>query len=373
MEQVIKTLVSVMDDKKRFNELLRHFMSHKYRPESQARFYNKAGFSKDRLKQLEYDVKKLYGIKDVDLKDDTVVKNLNEQSAPDQKGASQNADPHAVLMEIAAEKATHDDLIDAAIYLGLPKPDLVKTPEFSKGIAGNRERKEWLKSNGQEEVPKTNVELDEAISEVIVNINEEQLQEVREALVEYQSKAVNGKEVEFTVIGEGIEIPEEAGTGLKLRSEFPFLEEEDCPDELKVLVADKLTAWKKFLEGREELKEKVDSLSSAEIYELAEKTVKNFELNQEIYDELNYYKENKKVLGQHPIFADMMLEKKVVAYKPRELATRFSNLKNYIRRDSKKLDESKETEAQEKLQAKIDEWKAELDLVKKRLSADEEE
>jgi hypothetical protein len=85
----------------------------------------------------------------------------------------------------------------------------------------------------------------------------------------------------------------------RIRDEFPFLRRSDCPVELKILVADMLTAYDAYKLAH-------DSLFKAETFEQIHKasrdTVENYLENHLIWDELNYYKEKGAILGKHPIF-----------------------------------------------------------------------
>jgi hypothetical protein len=107
--------------------------------------------------------------------------------------------------------------------------------------------------------------------------------------------------------------------------------------------------------------------SNEDIFEIAKNTVKNFELNLEIYDELNFYKEHGKILGEHPIFADKMLKESVEGMSTVELTKRQKNLRTYVSRDEKAFNKMEEGEAKDKFGEKLQAWKDELDLVNARL------
>src|SRR5690606_1387694 len=130
----------------------------------------------------------------------------------------------------------------------------------------------------------------------------------------------------------------EADEKKKLREEFPFLNEKDCPDKFKILVADKFTALKAYEDAHAELQRKKAAGEEEGLFELGKTSVENFELNQLIYDELNYYKEHKEILGNHPIFADDMLQKQVDGYSTKEAMKRQGNLRSYISRETPKLE-----------------------------------
>lgn len=163
--------------------------------------------------------------------------------------------------------------------------------------------------------------------------------------------------------------PESAKEGLKLRDIYPFLRDADCPNEFKILVADKITAFEAFVKSREELV----SLEGTEEFEkmaaLAAQAVDNFELDVLIHDELTYYLEHKEILGKHPIFADYMLSQKVNAYSPVELVKRQKTLRANISRDNKKIATITDAGKKADFAAKIKEWVNELELVDKRIES----
>ncbi|RXG32043.1 hypothetical protein [Leeuwenhoekiella marinoflava] len=171
--------------------------------------------------------------------------------------------------------------------------------------------------------------------------------------------------------------PDEVKKDIKLRERYPFLNEEETPEEFYTLVGINGRAYFQMLAAREELFKKIipsgddtppveEPMSKEEIFNLAIKAVENFELNLEGTEELDYYQEHKEVLGKHPIFEERMLDKKVNDYKATYLATRRGNLKNYIGRESKKL-EGMEAEARAAAVIKIRTWEKELALVEERM------
>ena len=102
-------------------------------------------------------------------------------------------------------------------------------------------------------------------------------------------------------------------TGLKLRDEYPFLNDENTPDVFKVLVADKITAYKKYASLHAEALEATDEADAEDkLYELASEAVKAFQLNIDIKDELDHYRDTEgKVLGKHPKLKDLKIEQEI--------------------------------------------------------------
>lgn len=161
--------------------------------------------------------------------------------------------------------------------------------------------------------------------------------------------------------------------GTKIREIYPFLEEEDCPDELKVLVADKFTAYYKWGENYKNLSENNAKMTNEEIFEHAKKAVENFELDLDIADELDYYKEHKEILGEHPIFLDHNIQKEVAAIEVIDLVKQRNNMRTYINRDTKALEEGEiAKDKEEAFKAKIEEFKLKLSYIEKRIAEENE-
>ena len=159
-----------------------------------------------------------------------------------------------------------------------------------------------------------------------------------------------------------------------IRVEFPFLNSTDCPDELKILVADKITAWNEYLD----IQKTIGLVESGELEEkepkklaaLAEKAIRLFDENQKIYDELNCYQTTGKVLGVHPVFKKLQLTREVETMTADELikykgsSAKFASVKKTALAKAKKAkDEAKVQE----IEAAVAERHDKLFLVNKKL------
>lgn len=163
--------------------------------------------------------------------------------------------------------------------------------------------------------------------------------------------------------------PDDVKTSIKLRDEFPFLSEADCPDKFKILIADKMTAYENYKASREDIQKLLEAgASEEELFEKGKQAVENFELNLDIYDELNHYKEHKQILGKHPIFKEEMLQAQVDAYSTKDLIKTQRNLRSYISRETKVLDKMEDSDDKTALTQKVADWTAELELIDKRLA-----
>lgn len=88
-------------------------------------------------------------------------------------------------------------------------------------------------------------------------------------------------------------------THRKFRDDFPFLRDPNCPPELKILAADKITAHDRYIRAHERL---FDCTTLDECYTTAREAIESFIENRAIFQELDYYREHGAVLGKHRIF-----------------------------------------------------------------------
>src|SRR5690606_37321872 len=86
----------------------------------------------------------------------------------------------------------------------------------------------------------------------------------------------------------------------KIRFDWPFLSDPECPPELKLLISDKITAYRNCIQEYENL---AKATSASEQLNTVRSLVTNFIANHDIYKELKYYKDTSKVLGEHKVFA----------------------------------------------------------------------
>ena len=92
------------------------------------------------------------------------------------------------------------------------------------------------------------------------------------------------------------EIPPEEKKKIRFRERFPFLGSADCPEVLKVLVADMFTAYGRFRDAFEALQSGTARIMAPE----CESAVENYLEDRLILDELTHYRDTKTLLGRHP-------------------------------------------------------------------------
>ena len=86
------------------------------------------------------------------------------------------------------------------------------------------------------------------------------------------------------------------------REQWSFLSDSDCPNELKILAADKITAYRNYVVAHQDL---FDCTTLEDGFFIAKKVVENFIENRKIYSELAFYKEHHNILGKHLIFDEI--------------------------------------------------------------------
>jgi len=156
----------------------------------------------------------------------------------------------------------------------------------------------------------------------------------------------------------------------KIRDDFPFLKQEDCPNELKVLVTDKINAYEDYLEASAILLKHANGeiqLSDEEIAGWTRKSVESFEENRLIYDELNHYREKGKILGLHPVFKTFALTREVNEMSQEELMSFHKSSPAYFSKKKKELESNIDEAKKVKIEAAVEARNQKLTLVNEKL------
>lgn len=156
--------------------------------------------------------------------------------------------------------------------------------------------------------------------------------------------------------------PEEFAKSVKLRQEFPFLKEKTCPDELKILVADMLTAHDAYVEAHPKL---ALAENAEEVSALAETVVENYLENRSIWEELNHYKEKGEILGEHPTLKELAFRKEIKGKSNPELIKLKDSLYNKITRTKKQITDDNKPHLVEERSARVAEFEGQFVIVKK--------
>lgn len=160
-------------------------------------------------------------------------------------------------------------------------------------------------------------------------------------------------------------ISTEAERSKKLRNQWPFLADPECPPELKLLISDKITAYRNCVQEYNKLS---DASNAADQHAAARALVTNFIENHNIFKELQHYKESKKVLGEHRIFAQYQRLREFRNSSTMELIKKKKNLEHAIWRNESNIKKDVRPELFHKRTEKIKELKMQLAEVDRLLS-----
>lgn len=209
--------------------------------------YNRRGFSEQALKNLIYDLKKMYAITDVEV-----------------------LTPREVEVKTDFLSLSDEEKIEFVKNLDLNKLDnylFSQTPEVQENI------KQIVKTEKDKQF------LALITSKGTLEVNESEKEDV-----------------------------------ISLREEFPFLNDEKCPNILYIVVGKRIAAYNKYVALHEQLQKvanKEIELSAEEVEKLAFECNTAEEDNRALWNELNFYKENGKFLGEHPIFMEEVVKAEV--------------------------------------------------------------
>jgi len=346
-----------------FNKAFQLYKKCKEKSLSLERFYNQAGYSHTNLDALHYDLQKLLGITASQIKNFASAIKVVQLL------------PKIELTKDQVNETSSEDLIN---YFTQEKIQFPVKPNFETED-GYAEMKAYIKENNIESPSLKKVDILEAIDIEYHQFLKDIANNYFDGL---NTQKNNQDDAPIKVTATSAEevftnAPEEVKEAIKLRDEFPFLNEKDCPDEFYILVGKMFNHLKAYKKAHENLLVVLSAdangedvgvkLSEEEINALALSAVENFQVQEDIRTELQYFKENGKVLGNHPIFIERKLKESIDALTVEAGTKKISNLENYIRRDNKHLEtaiKAKNTEDIEKFTQKVKEWEIELSLIK---------
>lgn len=154
------------------------------------------------------------------------------------------------------------------------------------------------------------------------------------------------------------------------REEYPFLKDLNCPDELKILAADKITFYNAYAEAHQKLQQATTgelTLTDDEKLELAQIAEDNFAKNEAIREEFDYYAAEGKILGKHPVFIRLQTDREVEAMTNKQLLSFVNSTKTFVSRKEAAIREAKSEDKKAELQSELDARLYKLSLVKTKL------
>lgn len=162
------------------------------------------------------------------------------------------------------------------------------------------------------------------------------------------------------------ELPTQKQSGQSsFREEFPFLNNSDCPIELKALVTDKFSSFYQYRKLHSQL---WDCINRQECADLARNILSNYQENRLIYSELDYYKRHGVILGKHPIFKHYNKVAGLRKLSIKELIIRQIQLEHNIWRIESELKKKNKPHLNDERQVRLEQKKAELAEVNRLIS-----
>lgn len=191
------------------------------------------------------------------------------------------------LFAVDTTATTREIMLDELRRMaGLTEEEYRRLPRLARRPAPSVQRPDELK-RAKEEISDLNDELE--------NLNDE-LDEARGRIEDLEDDLESAR-------SEYKKAPETVTKMIRFREKYPFLNSPDCPDELKILVADMFTAYGRFKEAHARLRDIPDE-DSEKAFRECEAVVEEYLRNREIWEELDYYKEHGSILGKAAKFRE---------------------------------------------------------------------
>jgi FtsZ-binding cell division protein ZapB len=386
-QKVIEFLQNLPKEKyDQFNEAFELYRKSEGKIFGVERAINASGFSERVLENLLYDLQKLHGITDVEKVASVVESQMSKVESEDIEGAKWHSlDPKTEELFQTFLAVPIEGLKSWAVERDFLYSDIAKFLEIAKN-AGIKEVSDklqlfidYMTTPISTEPIDANTEAVQATTEPIVNDDAVNTLEEENKNLTAENEDLQDEKAELEEENEVLKDKIETLRSLpkidakSIRMEFPFLNEKDCPDEFKILIADKITAWNEYLRLQELLQKGhigEMALTNEDLAILANDAVQAFDENQKIYDELNAYQTTGKVLGLHPIFKKLQLTREVEEMTADELHKYKGSSAKYFSVNKTALAKAvkaKDTVKQEEINSRVTEREQKLALVNKKL------
>lgn len=156
--------------------------------------------------------------------------------------------------------------------------------------------------------------------------------------------------------------PETVKKMLRFREKYDFLNSPDCPDVLKILVADMFTAYGEYKAAHARLQTLGDEDSAAAVAD-CEKVVSEYLRNREIWEELEYYREHGTILGKASKFKEIQAAEDLSALADVDLMKQLQSATVQVSKQKKKV-----AEGHEKAAASLEYWTAQKQALSEELA-----
>ncbi|WP_445458426.1 hypothetical protein [Flavobacterium sp. HNIBRBA15423] len=257
-----------------FNKLFEFYRKSDRKQRAMELSYNRRGYSDQNLKNLLYDVKKVYDISDIEV---------------------------LTVKKVEAEKEIKINAIPDYI-LDMSEEELRAWAKLEVTVPGDgiKEVIELAEKQGFEEIVKILAEELEALS--FIDNKDDKGNGENLGIIDQENDKVLKNESKYE------------NETIALRTEFPFLNNPNCPEKLFVVVGKRISAYRTY----QELHQKLVTIEAGEVtipeeekLELIKICDAAFNENQALWNELNHYATTGEILGKHPLFREDNIKNEV--------------------------------------------------------------
>lgn len=238
-----------------------------------------------------YDLQKLSGVTDLEIADAS----------------------HFAFMEVVGNKT---ELQIAEEELAAAKVNLAELQNKKRPSQANIKKADKLVKTLADKVEKLKIAQDQAQADA-----EEQAQAEASAAAttENPTSSLAEKVLELTEVPEGAPADYKFVSGEELtplREEFPFLDDPNCPEIMFVVVGKRISAHRAYSQLHAKLQEINDgtlTVPAEEKDQITKDCDAAYTENRLLWDELNYYGTEGKILGKHKLFRETVTKREVEA------------------------------------------------------------
>lgn len=308
--------------------------------------YNRQGYKEQTLKNLLYDLKKLCGITDVEVLEgpketenevielatsdkitlgENVLKFANAFNTLDE-ALQKSTLIFFKFIEVFGEEVVFNNIQIEEYFENIPQIIKSITPEIEESERETFADDLALYFKGQLDLI-SDLEFPEDLENILLE-NKNVLQLVPAELPDDNFIKELDHNPAHNILGNK-ELPEFT----ELRTEFPFLNEKNCPDILFVVVGKRIAAFKEYQKLHAQLQNinsGIVNVTPEEKLDATENTERAFNENKLLWDELNYYNLNKEILGKHPLFRETNIKREVEAMTMDEMVKFNKNSVKYF-------------------------------------------
>ncbi|GAB3708579.1 hypothetical protein [Flavobacterium koreense] len=338
-----------MSPYEQFNKAFNYYRNNPRKSRSLELSYNRLGYSEQNLKNILYDLRKVFDISEVE-----VVATVSEVVKEELKNAYE--------LFLQAFEAMGEEFKNLALQLfkvaDVYGEHVLKIEAFEIYFKETLDQLEELKNSNPLFLELSDeLQLDALISHFEEQVKDVEISEEVRVLVDGLTPGtpvvpLNAKKDFLNDLSQKAAAVISSVTGedaqaikvedfQNVREEFPFLNEDDCPDVMLIIVGKRISAFKKYQFLHDLLQQvnegKHPETTEEEKLDLTKKVEAAYEENRLCWDELKHYDTNKTFLGKHPVFYESNIKKEVELMTNDELIKFKSSSVKYFSTNKKDL------------------------------------